>query len=321
MSLASHLRVGLGERLVIALAPPLVLLIAVKITELMFGYERIVFYEQALAVLATSAVVVALTGGRVLLTLDLVTIGVGAFLSFGRIGCLMVGCCHGRPARWGIRYGDAHAAAGFTSRWVGRPLFPLQLVDSLVSLAMVIASTVCLLGPSPAGDPAVLWFTGYGFVRFLLEFARGDASRPYFRGLSEAQWTAWAISAFLALLRPGSPWVLGSALLLTALVAALMLGSRRLVPSSIWLTNPYHVKEVGRFLHWPEFGRVAITTLGLRLSLHELPDQRSDLVLSLATKPLDERSVRALARQLHPAAIVKAGAVGGVFHIVLPRAL
>jgi prolipoprotein diacylglyceryltransferase len=34
--------------------------------------------------------------------LDVTILVIGIFLVCGRIGCLMVGCCHGKPHRWGV---------------------------------------------------------------------------------------------------------------------------------------------------------------------------------------------------------------------------
>jgi hypothetical protein len=96
--LSVQLEMPVSERVIIATVPPLSFLLAVKLSEIVFGSERIVFYEKLLFAQALSALSLWVAGGRVTLGLDLVTLGIGTFLAFGRIGCFMVGCCHGRPS-------------------------------------------------------------------------------------------------------------------------------------------------------------------------------------------------------------------------------
>ena len=135
--------VGLSTtgRLIVALVPPLSLLVAIKLTQIVFGRERIVYYEKAITAVVAAAVAAHIAGTPVAITIDLVTLGVGTFLAFGRIGCFRVACCHGRRTRRGVRYRDEHAYAGFPARWVGCPIAPLQLVDGALSGALVVAGS------------------------------------------------------------------------------------------------------------------------------------------------------------------------------------
>ena len=82
---------------------------------------------------------------------DLVVLLVLAFLAFGRVGCFRVACCHGRPARFGVRYTHAHARLGFPMRWVGRPLVPVQLFEAAASAVLAAVGVVLLVhGAAPA---------------------------------------------------------------------------------------------------------------------------------------------------------------------------
>ena len=94
--------------IVVAIVVFLVLALATKATT---GAEALIYYHHEIAVLCSTAVVAALLGGPVLGHLDATALGLGAFLACGRMGCLSAGCCHGRPAARGVRYGDAHVAA------------------------------------------------------------------------------------------------------------------------------------------------------------------------------------------------------------------
>ena len=61
-------------------------------------------------------------------------------------------------------YGPAHVAAGLPARYAGRPLLPIQLIESAGSLALVIAGLVASAVP---GCAALVYGTGYAALRFV----------------------------------------------------------------------------------------------------------------------------------------------------------
>src|SRR5215510_14057762 len=69
-------------------------------TKIITGEEQLIYYHHEIAIMAAVALLVWILGQPVLPYLDVTILGIGLFLVFGRIGCLMVGCCHGRPHRW-----------------------------------------------------------------------------------------------------------------------------------------------------------------------------------------------------------------------------
>src|SRR5439155_22019386 len=95
-------------------------------------------YHHEIDVMINAALLLWLLGQPLLPYLDLTILGIGMFLACGRVGCLMVGCCHGRPHSWGVRYKQEHADAGFAPYYVGVRLFPIQAVESLWVLSIVI---------------------------------------------------------------------------------------------------------------------------------------------------------------------------------------
>jgi hypothetical protein len=306
---------------VVASVPPIAFLCAVKVSALVFGYERIVFYEKTLAALAATALVLWLTGGELVAGLDLATLGIGAFLAFGRIGCLMVGCCFGRPASFGVRYTLSHADAGFPFRLVGRRLFPIQLLDAGVS-ALAIAGA--LRFAERPGQAALIYLSAYGVARFLLEFWRGDGNRPCWLGVTEAQWTGLAIALAIAVIAP-SPLTLAIAGAFTVACSALIVARRLLLFQRYWLTFPAHVDELHAMLERlrrANQGTGLVSSLGLHLSRHtlaEAPNPRDDLVLSLGQKALESGSVRALARALgFDSSQVVPGKARGLVHLLVP---
>jgi hypothetical protein len=129
-------------------------------------------------------------GMPILAYLDAVACGLAFFLMAGRVGCCLVGCCHGFPSSIGFRYGEGHALDGFASEWVGVRLFPVQLVEAL---GLGAIGTACIVFALAARDGAAfaLLLTSYAVMRFGLEGIRADP-RPHFLGISQSRWMAMA---------------------------------------------------------------------------------------------------------------------------------
>lgn len=183
-------------------------------TKILTGREALVYYHHEIAILAISATLLHVMGVPALPYLDLNALWLGTFLVFGRQGCLMVGCCHGRPHRWGVRYSDAHAREGFPEWYVGVRLFPIQTLESSIVAAIVVAGTVMVWRGDPAGDALGFYVMSYCAARIWLEELRGDAARPYWGRFSEAQWTSALLMALVLVAEwqgrlPRSQWHLG----------------------------------------------------------------------------------------------------------------
>ncbi len=164
------------------------------------GEEMITYYHHEIAILIFTSISLKLLHLNILSYLDISILGIGTFLAFGRIGCFSVGCCHGKPSNRGVSYGSTHVDAGFTHYYSGVKIFPVQLVESaFVSLIVVASVIVVLLGVKP-GTILVVYTVLYGSFRFAMEFFRGDPERPYWQGLSEAQWTTWLLVGLSLLL-------------------------------------------------------------------------------------------------------------------------
>jgi prolipoprotein diacylglyceryltransferase len=186
--------------------------------------KRGVYHFQIVALICTIALLEA-AGRPVLPYLDVLAIGMMVYQLFGRIGCLMAGCCHGRPYPWGVRYGREHAATGYVYFVQGVRLFPVQLLEALWLLALALGALAILLGDQRAGAVVPFYIVGYGVGRFALEFARGDMRRVVIRGLSEPQWTALALIAAVMILQlggvlPGAWWLTAAPLSACVAVAA-----------------------------------------------------------------------------------------------------
>ncbi len=92
-----------------------------------------------------------------------------------RFGCFAGQCCFGRPTGlpWAV-YND----------YVQARVHPVQLYEAF--LDAVLFCVLFLLRKKPTGRVTLVYFTGYPFVRFFLEFFRGD-NKPAWLGMTVPQ--------------------------------------------------------------------------------------------------------------------------------------
>jgi hypothetical protein len=204
------------------------------------GTDRHVLFQDVLIVLGGGAAVTWALGQPVRSALDVHVLSLGCFLVFGRLGCLVSGCCHGRPCLIGIRYPREDALSGVR-------LFPVQLAEALWLLLATLAGSFFVLGRAAPGTAVAFWLVAYSAGRFVLEFARGDLERARLGPLSEAQWTALLVVLSLVVHEEVSRPRL-DILALGALAAALTLAGLGYATRSRWLVLPgpeLSVDEVG----------------------------------------------------------------------------
>lgn len=307
--LAWWLGASVVERLVIVFVPPLVFLGVVRWSTKRAGYERIVFYESAIACTTVAAALAVITGQRVGLVTDVTVIGISTFLAFGRIGCFHVACCHGRPARFGIRYGRAHVARGLSPRLEGRPLVPVQIFEAVVSAllaALGIAITVVRADGSAAATIAAV----YGVTRFGFELVRGDPDRKLVWHLSEAQRMAILTAIAAAALRPTSITLTCAAIVVAA---GLVRFAMRRRPAATLLL-PAHLDEIFATQRSLGVGDTVTTRSELAISKHVLPDGRLAYVWSRGELPLD--IAKRMAVGVDPTATVVPGRTPGLVHVI-----
>ena len=120
--------------------------------------------------------------------LDLLFPSVALGQGFGRIGCLLAGCCYGIPAdaHWGITFHESPFAPA------GIPLVPVQLYASALNFLNALVLTTCAArlkrrGEDGHGQITALYLILYSLGRFGLEFLRGDTERGTIGILSTSQ--------------------------------------------------------------------------------------------------------------------------------------
>lgn len=226
------------------------ILVTAWIGKVRTGRERLTFYRYAAVYLLVAAVSLRVIGQPVLGNLELIVLGTMVFQAFGRLGCMMAGCCYGRPSAFGVRYGTSHARNGFPSHLAGVRVLPVQALETIVCAVAFVLGATTLLSGAPVGATAAACVTVYAAGRFVLEELRGDLGRPHWLGLSEAQWTSLVLLggvAGLGLFRWTPLAASQSVAAGLAWAAGLILVSiRRRVPR---IDAPAPVRDLARALH------------------------------------------------------------------------
>ncbi len=93
---------------------------------------------------------------------------------FGRIGCLLNGCCYGRECHlpWAITFPPGHEThpAGLP----GTPLHPTEIYDALLNLILYLVLAWLFRRKKFDGQIFALYLIGYAICRSVVEFFRGD---------------------------------------------------------------------------------------------------------------------------------------------------
>lgn len=103
--------------------------------------------------------------------------------SIGRLGCFSAGCCYGKPTTvlWAVTFTNeyAHQYVGVP---LNVPLHPTQLYESLGTLVLFVSLWFAFKRRKFVGQVFSLYLIGYGILRFILEFYRGDPERGFVFG-------------------------------------------------------------------------------------------------------------------------------------------
>lgn len=95
--------------------------------------------------------------------------------AFGRIGCLMAGCCYGKEA-----------TSGFVIYNHGAYRIPTQLYEALFLLALFVVLSVLYF--KRCNCTMQIYLIAYGVWRMIIEFFRDDPRGAVVLGLEPSQW-------------------------------------------------------------------------------------------------------------------------------------
>jgi len=112
--------------------------------------------------------------------------------AFGRIRCLVQGCCHGReaPASIGICHRHPRSRVCRLSTLAGVPVHPTPLYSILCNVAITPVLVRLWFAAAPLSLIAGVYFILNGLGRFVEEAYRGEPQTLVLRGLRFYQWMA-----------------------------------------------------------------------------------------------------------------------------------
>lgn len=122
---------------------------------------------------------------------DLVAIAGTLVHGFGKVGCLLSGCCHGLVCEgksWGITYHHPQSSA----EPLHTALYPTQVYDAVMVLGIGALLIYLYQRKSFHGQLILLYAMIYGVGRTITEIYRGDEARGFIIGnwLSHSQFIA-----------------------------------------------------------------------------------------------------------------------------------
>ena len=123
-------------------------------------------------------------------TTDVFAPGIALGHVVGRLGCLMAGCCFGRPTSvpWAITFRDPAATPNVP---LGVPLHPTQLYEAGAEAAILfLLLALERRGRDFPGRTFWTYMLLYGVSRFAIEFYRGDSRGMVFDAISTSQFVS-----------------------------------------------------------------------------------------------------------------------------------
>lgn len=117
------------------------------------------------------------------------------FHCFGRIGCVLSGCCYGIEYHGplAINYSASLITRGVNDDLADFSRFPVQLLEALLELILFIVLLIIYTKKEDAFSVTTTYLLCYPVIRFFDEFLRGDVQRGIWGPFSTSQWISLAI--------------------------------------------------------------------------------------------------------------------------------
>lgn len=120
-------------------------------------------------------------------TADVLAPSIALGHAFGRIGCLMTGCCHGAPTNvpWAIHFPAHHPTQG-------QGVHPTQVYESLLNFGLFAALAWLFRRKKFDGQVFAAYLIGYAVLRSGVEMFRGDYEASLLSGrMTPAHWVSF----------------------------------------------------------------------------------------------------------------------------------
>lgn len=148
---------------------------------------------------------------------DMAGMAIPVGLSFGRMGCLLAGCCFGSAldSPLALSFPPFSAASASQAKEgllaaahvASHPVHPTQLYEAWGSFVLAAVLTLWAHGKKRYdGQVFVLFLVGYASLRFFLEFFRAD-DRGGIAWLSTSQWVGVIVVAVAAIIHVRKRWL------------------------------------------------------------------------------------------------------------------
>jgi phosphatidylglycerol:prolipoprotein diacylglycerol transferase len=115
--------------------------------------------------------------------------------AIGRIGCISLGCCYGRPTGlpFAVCYENPMAKAVRHGDLKGVPIHPAPLYEAGFLLTLFVFLNAIALAGAPEGMPTAFYLVLYGVGRFGLESLRHNTAADRMGPLLRNQWLCLAM--------------------------------------------------------------------------------------------------------------------------------
>jgi phosphatidylglycerol---prolipoprotein diacylglyceryl transferase len=131
---------------------------------------------------------------------DIMTPAVALAHFFGRMGCFMAGCCWGRDAEGcsvAVKFISDKTTTGVPANV---PLYPTQLVESILNLLNFVFLIFLFKKKSFKGQVLAVYVFNYSIIRFFVEYFRGDHDRGYLFGGIEQPFSSLSVPQLISLM-------------------------------------------------------------------------------------------------------------------------
>ena len=171
---------ALGGKLFLFFQEPALYLNDISLFLLNSG-QGFVFYGALIFAIAALYLFIKFQSLPVLKTFDLLSPAACLVHFFGRLGCLLAGCCHGKPfaGQWAITFTHPQSQAP-----LHQAIHPTQIYSMLWLLAAFLFLHKLKEKNKVPGFVFFSYLILYSIFRFIVEIFRGDAERGFlFNGL------------------------------------------------------------------------------------------------------------------------------------------
>ena len=143
----------------------------------MIQHGGLVYYGGLIGATATGIVFARVKHIPLWKLADVMSPSVALGSMFGRIGCLMNGCCYGRACDlpWAIRFPADHATGGL-------PVHPTEIYDAALNLALYLGLAWLFRRRKFDGQVFAVYLMCYAVMRSFVEVFRGDYDAAHLHG-------------------------------------------------------------------------------------------------------------------------------------------